>query len=59
MENKTVTIKLIKSSIGASKRQRETLHVLGLRRLQQEVTHSVNPAITGMINKIQRWVEVK
>ena len=57
-ENK-VTIKLIKSMIGATKRQRDTLQALGLRKMQQEVTHEETPQIRGMINKIQRWVEVK
>lgn len=57
-ENK-VTIKLIKSMIGATKRQRDTLQALGLRKMQQEVTHEETPQIRGMINKIQRWVDVK
>lgn len=59
MSEKKVTVKLIKSMIGASERQRNTLHALGLRRMQQEVEHVTTPQILGMLNKIQRWVEVK
>jgi len=59
MENKNVTIKLIKSSIGATERQKKTIVALGLHHLQQEITHPANPAILGMIGKVQRWLEVK
>lgn len=52
-------MKMIKSTIGATKRQKETLRTLGLRRINQEVTHDANPAILGMLDKIQRWVAVK
>ena len=60
MENKRITVRLIKSSIGATERQKRTLIALGLRRMHQEVTHDATPAVLGMVNKIQRWVvEVK
>ena len=58
MDSKTITVKLIKSHIGATVRQRQTLEALGLKYLQQVVKHPANPAILGMVNKIQRWVEV-
>ena len=59
MTEKKVTVKLIKSMIGATERQRNTLQALGLRKMQQEVEHTATPQILGMLNKIQRWVEVK
>jgi len=59
MSDKKVTIKLIKSMIGATERQRLTLQALGLRKMQQEVEHVATPQILGMLTKIQRWVEVK
>lgn len=59
MTEKQITIKLIKSYIGATQRQRRTLDALGLRKMQHEVTHTVTPQIMGMISKIQRWVEIK
>lgn len=59
MAEKTVTLKLIKSRIGATERQKRTLLALGLRKLNQEVTRPANAAVLGMLDKIQRWVEVK
>lgn len=57
MVEKKVTLKLVKSMIGATERQRDTLHALKLRKIQQEATHEDTPQIRGMITKIQRWVE--
>lgn len=59
MAEKALKIKLIKSFIGATERQRNTLRALGLRKMQQEVTQVGTPQILGMLEKIQRWVEVK
>jgi large subunit ribosomal protein L30 len=59
MAEKEIKIKLIKSFIGATERQRNTLKALGLRKMQQEVTQKATPQILGMIDKIQRWVEVQ
>ncbi len=58
-KEKKVTIKLIKSSIGATVRQKQTIRALGLHHMLQEVTHAANPAVLGMIDKVQRWLEVK
>ena len=59
MTEKKVSIKLIKSMIGATQRQIQTLRALGLRRMQQEVEQVATPQILGMVSKVQRWVEVK
>ena len=59
MTEKQITIKLIKSSIGATKRQKRTLIALGLRKMQHSVTHTATPQVLGMVNKMQRWLEVK
>ncbi len=59
MSDKNVTVKLIKSRIGATERQKQTIIALGLRRLHQEVTLPANPAVLGMIKKVERWLEVK
>ncbi len=59
MANKNVTIKLIKSPIGATVRQKDTIKALGLRHVQQEVTLPANEAVLGMITAMQRWLEVK
>lgn len=59
MEQKNVVIRLIKSSIGATVRQKRTLLALGLKYMHQEVSLPANPAVLGMIGKVQRWVEVQ
>lgn len=59
MAEKKITIKLVKSMIGASERQVKTLHALGLKKMLQEVEHEATPQILGMVNKMQRWIEVK
>jgi large subunit ribosomal protein L30 len=58
-EEKKITIKLIKSMIGANERQVRTLHALGLHKRLQEVEHVATPQILGMVSKMQRWIEVK
>lgn len=55
---KKITVKLIKSSIGYSVRQKNTVKALGLRRLGQIVQHNDTPVIRGMINKVSHLVEV-
>lgn len=59
MAEKKITIKLVKSMIGANERQVKTLHALGLHRMLQEVEHEATPQILGMVSKMQRWIEVK
>ncbi len=59
MSEKKIRIKLIKSMIGATKRQVRTLEALGLRKMQQEVEHTATPQILGMVSKMERWLEVK
>ncbi len=48
-----------KSAIDRSKRQKNTLIALGLRKINQSVVHEVTPQIEGMINKVQHLVEVE
>jgi len=49
----------VKSPIGYSERQKRTVRALGLRRLRQTVEHVDNPAVRGMITKIQHLVQVE
>jgi len=53
-----VKIKLVKSPIGASKRQKATLRALGLRKTNQTVAKADRPEIRGMINRVMHLVEV-
>ncbi|GAB6888571.1 50S ribosomal protein L30 [Desulfothermus okinawensis JCM 13304] len=51
-------VKLIKSKIGCSPKQRKTLQALGLRKINQVKELPNNDAIIGMINKVKHLVEV-
>jgi large subunit ribosomal protein L30 len=48
-----------KSTIGYSKDQKETVYSLGLRKLNQVVIKQDNPAIRGMVFKVQHLVTVE
>jgi len=48
-----------KSTIGYAKDQKETVYSLGLRKLGQSVIKPDNPAIRGMIFKVQHLVIVE
>ncbi|MAG37739.1 MAG: 50S ribosomal protein L30 [Dehalococcoidia bacterium] len=48
-----------KSSIGFSKRQKETVRTLGLRRLHQSVIVPDNPAVRGMLHHVRHLIQVE
>lgn len=58
-KSKAIKIKLVKSPIGYSKRQKGTVRALGLKKINQIVEHDDTPVIRGMINKISHLVEVE
>lgn len=47
----------VKSSIGYSKNQKQTLKALGFRRLNQSVEQEDSDSIKGMINKVNHLIE--
>jgi large subunit ribosomal protein L30 len=51
-------IKLVRSPIGYSKRQKATLKALGLKRVNQRVVKDDTEPIRGMIDKVAHLVEV-
>ena len=55
---KTITVKLVKSPIGYSKRQKATVQALGLRKMNQTVEKTDSPTVRGMIAKVSHLVEV-
>ena len=57
-ENKTVTIKLVRSVIGTRQDHRDTVRGLGLRRLNSMAVLEDTPAVRGMINKVAYLVQV-
>lgn len=54
-----IKITQIKSTIDRSKRQKETMKALGLRKLNQTVTKETNPQIMGMVNKVSHLVLIE
>jgi large subunit ribosomal protein L30 len=52
-------IKWVKSAIGYSQDQKDTIRALGLRKLQQTVEHEDQPAIRGMVQKVNHLVKVE
>jgi large subunit ribosomal protein L30 len=54
----TLKITLVKSQIGVPQKLRKVLAGLGLRKRQQTVVKTDNPAIRGMIFKVKHLVDV-
>ncbi|GAB6038950.1 50S ribosomal protein L30 [Fundidesulfovibrio butyratiphilus] len=54
-----VSVKLVKSKIGCTPKQKATLEALGLKRIRQEKVLPDSPAVRGMIFKVSHLVEVK
>ena len=57
-DTRTIKLKLVRSPIGGTERQRATVRALGLRKLQQVVEHTDSPATRGMVNKVAHLVHV-
>ena len=57
-QQKTVTVKLVKSVAGTRQDHRDTVRGLGLRKLNSERTLEDTPAVRGMINKVSYLVQV-
>lgn len=57
-EMKTIKVEQYKSPIGYSKKQREVLRSLGLRRIRHVVERQDTPAVRGMVAKIPHLVRV-
>jgi large subunit ribosomal protein L30 len=53
-----VKITQVRSRIGSSERQKNTLDALGLRKMNSTVEHNATPQILGMINKVSHLVKV-
>lgn len=51
-------IKLVKSGIDRSERQKRTLTALGLTKLHKTVEHEGTPQVKGMVHKVLHLVEV-
>ena len=54
-----VKITQVKSTIDRSKRQKDTVKALGLRKINHTVEHEATPQILGMINKVDHLLKVE
>lgn len=54
----TIKLKLVKSPIGYSARQKATVQALGLRRMQQVVIQPDSPVTRGMVEKVKHLVRL-
>jgi len=58
-KEKVLQITLVRSPIGYSQRQKNTVRALGLKRINQTVEQEDTPVIRGMIAKVNHLVEVE
>ena len=57
--DKSLFVTLVRSPIGYTKDQKQTVLALGLRRMHQTIEHKDSPALRGMIRKIVHLVQVE
>lgn len=55
---KTITVKLIKSTIGHTDKQKAHVRGLGLRKTGSSKTLENTPAVRGMIKKVIHLLEI-
>ena len=58
-KKKTLKITQVKSRIGYKKKAKTTLDAMGLKKMNQTVELPDNPAIRGMIKKIEYLIKVE
>lgn len=51
-------VKLVRSPIGNTPRNRRTVEALGLRRVNQIVEHEDSDSIRGMLHSVRHMIEV-
>ena len=59
MAEKKIKITQIKSKVGETKNQKDTLKSLGLRRIRHSVIKENTPSIRGMLKKVSHIVKVE
>ena len=58
-KKRTLKITQVKSRIGYKKKAKATLDAMGLKKMNQTVELPDNPAIRGMIKKIEYLIKVE
>ncbi len=56
--NKQITVKLKRSVIGCTDKQKATIKGLGLRRINHTKTLENTPAVRGMVKAMIQWLEI-
>ncbi|MCF8238182.1 MAG: 50S ribosomal protein L30 [Saprospiraceae bacterium] len=56
---KKIRVTQIKSSIDRSKRQKDTLIALGLRKINGKAEHTATPQVLGMVAKVSHLIQVE
>lgn len=59
MSTEKIIIKLIKSRIGISSKQKKVLESLGIRKINSVITHNKTPEILGMIKKVKHLIKIE
>ena len=54
-----VKITQVRSTIGKSKRQKDTMKALGLKKINHSVEKEVSPQIMGMIRKVSHLIKIE
>ncbi len=57
--SETITITLVKSGIGGTKRINATLIGLGLTKLNKKITRKDTASIRGMVRKVSHLVRIE
>lgn len=56
---KKLKITLVKSLIGVHGKNKKIIRSLGLRKINQTVIKTDNPAIRGMVEKVRQYIKVE
>ncbi len=56
---KKIRVTQIRSSIDRSKRQKDTLIALGLRKINGKAEHVATPQVLGMVAKVSHLIQVE
>jgi large subunit ribosomal protein L30 len=54
-----IKVTLVRSIIGANKRQKRTVQALGLRKINSSAEHEATPQILGMVRKVNHLVKIE
>lgn len=54
-----IKVTQLRSKIGSSARQKNTLQALGLKKINYSVVHEATPQILGMVEKVKHLVSTE